>query len=35
MEALEQSWSVIVSIVSYPRDLGSLVMKSKVMVSKG
>ncbi len=35
MEALKQSWSVIVSIVSYPWDLGSLVMKSRVMVSKG
>jgi len=35
MAALEQSWSVMVRIVSYPNDKGSLVMKSRAMVSKG
>ena len=35
MEALEQLWSVIVSIVSYVEDGGSLVMKSSAIVSKG
>ncbi|SRR6266702_655513 len=33
--ALLQSWSVTVSIESYPCDIGSLVMKSRAMVSKG
>ena len=33
--ALEQSWSVIVSIESYPCDMGSFVMKSSATVSKG
>ena len=35
MVALEQSWSVIVSIESYPWDTGSFVMKSIATVSKG
>ena len=35
MDALEQSVSVIVRIVSYPPDDGSFVMKSRAMVSKG
>jgi len=33
--ALEQSWSVIVSIVSYPEDVGSFVMKSIAITSNG
>ncbi len=33
--ALLQSWSVTVSIESYPCDTGSLVMKSRATVSKG
>ena len=33
--ALLQSWSVMVSIESYPCNTGNLVMKSRVMVSKG
>ncbi len=33
--ALLQSWSVMVSIKSYPCDISSLVMKSSAMVSKG
>ncbi|SRR6266702_8849599 len=33
--ALLQSWSVTVSMESYPCDTGSLVMKSSVTVSKG
>ncbi len=33
--ALLQSWSVMVSIESYPCDIGNLVMKSNVTVSKG
>ncbi len=33
--ALVQSWSVMVSIESYPCEFGSLVMKSRVTVSKG
>jgi hypothetical protein len=33
--ALEQSWSVTVSMESYPCDMGSLVMKSTATVSKG
>ena len=33
--ALEQSWSVTVSIESYPCDLGSLVMKSIATTSNG
>jgi hypothetical protein len=35
IDAFEQSVSVIVRIVSYPPDGGSLVMKSIAMVSKG
>jgi hypothetical protein len=35
IDALVQSWSVIVRIESYPWDLGSLVMKSRAMVSNG
>ena len=35
MDALEQSVSVIVRIVSYPPDGGSFVMKSRAIVSKG
>jgi len=34
-DALEQSVSVIVRMVSYPPDSGSFVMKSKVIVSNG
>jgi hypothetical protein len=30
--ALEQSWSVIVRIESYPFEMGSLTMKSRAMV---
>src|SRR6266704_6814183 len=33
--ALVQSWSVTVSIESYPCETGSLVMKSKATVSNG
>src|SRR6266702_1675408 len=33
--ALLQSWSVMVSMESYPCDIGSLVMKSNATVSKG
>src|SRR6266702_2535286 len=33
--ALLQSWSVTVSIESYPCDTGNLVMKSRATVSKG
>ncbi|SRR6266702_2945472 len=33
--ALVQSWSVMVSIESYPCETGSLVMKSSATVSKG
>ncbi len=33
--ALLQSWSVMVSIESYPCDMGSLVMKSRATVLKG
>jgi hypothetical protein len=33
--ALEQSWSVTVSMESYPCDTGSLVIKSIATVSKG
>jgi len=33
--AFEQSWSVIVSIVSNPSDSGSLTMKSSEIVWKG
>src|SRR6266702_4504587 len=33
--AFVQSWSVMVSIESYPCEMGSLVMKSRVMVSNG
>jgi hypothetical protein len=33
--AFEQSWSVTVSMESYPCDTGSLVMKSTATVSKG
>jgi len=35
MDALEQSVSVIIRMVSKPPDCGSLVMKSIAMVSKG
>ena len=35
MDPLEQSWSVIVRIESWPLEGGSLVMKSKAMHSKG
>jgi hypothetical protein len=35
IDTLEQSVSVIVRIVSYPPDGGSLVIKSIAMVSKG
>ena len=34
-EAFEQSVSVTVRMVSYPPDVGNLVMKSIAMVSKG
>ena len=33
--AFEQSWSVMVSMVSYPFDSGNLTMKSIATVSKG
>ena len=33
--AFETSWSVTVSIVSYPCDCGNLVMKSMAMVWNG
>src|SRR6266702_1595000 len=33
--AFVQSWSVMVSIKSYPCEIGSLVMKSRATVSKG
>ena len=33
--AFEQSWSVMVNIVSYPLDGGNLTMKSIATVSKG
>ena len=33
--ALVQSWSVTVSIASYPCDLGSFVIKSRAMTLKG
>ena len=35
MVAFEQSWSVTVSMESYPCDTGSFVVKSIVMVSNG
>ena len=35
IEALEQSVSVMVRMVSYPPDGGSFVMKSSAIVSKG
>ena len=35
MDALEQSVSVMVRIVSYPPDGGSFVMKSRAIVPKG
>ncbi len=35
MDALLQLWSVIVRIVSYPCDLGSLTMKSMAITLKG
>ena len=35
MAALVQSWSVTVSTASYPFDFGSLVIKSRAMVSNG
>ena len=34
-DAFVQSWSVIVSIESYPEDTGNLTMKSSVTVSNG
>ena len=34
-DALEQSWSVMVRIESYFRDLGSFVMKSRAITSNG
>jgi hypothetical protein len=33
--ALVQLWSVMVRMVAYPHDLGSLVMKSTAMVPNG
>ncbi len=33
--ALLQSWSMMVSMVSYPSDFGSLMMKSIAITSKG
>ncbi len=35
MDPFEQSWSVIVSIESYPSDGGSFVMKSRAMHLNG
>ena|SRR6266702_2239218 len=35
MVAFVQSWSVTVSIESYPCEIGSLVMKSRAIVSNG
>src|SRR6266702_4540357 len=35
MVALVQSWSVTVSIMSYPCETGNLVMKSRATVSNG
>ena len=35
MAAFVQLWSVMVSIDSYPCEIGSLVMKSKAIVSNG
>ena len=35
MAAFVQSWSVTVRIVSYPLDVGSLMIKSKAMVWNG
>jgi len=35
IDALEQSVSVIMRIVSYPPDSGSFVIKSRVIVSNG
>ncbi len=35
MAAFVQLWSVMVSIESYPCEIGSLVMKSKAIVSNG
>ena len=35
MDPFEQSWSVIVSIESYPSDGGSLVIKSRAMHLNG
>ena len=35
MDALVQSWSVIVKIESYPQEFGSFVMKSRAIVSNG
>src|SRR5260370_8830576 len=35
MAVLVQSWSVTVSTASYPLDFGSLVIKSRAMVSNG
>jgi hypothetical protein len=35
MDAFEQSVSVIVRIMSYPPDGGSLMMKSRAIVSNG
>ena len=35
MAAFVQLWSVMVSIESYPCEIGSLVMKSRAIVSNG
>jgi len=35
IDAFEQSWSVIVRMVLFPKDSGSFVMKSSVIVWKG
>ena len=34
-DPFEQSWLVIIRIESYPLEEGSLVMKSRAMISKG
>src|SRR6267142_3964060 len=35
IDAFEQSWSMIIRIVSFPKDSGSLVMKLSAIVWKG
>ncbi len=35
IEAFEQSWSVMVRILSYPCERGSLMIRSIVMISNG